>query len=153
MKKILTICAIIFATALAFTSCAKECFECQYPGQDQDGDGYPDNNGENGNDDGYNSYYYYVTKASSFQTVEVDIDGYCDGIGTEIWTVVTVFSDPIENTGQYSVVVQHKVTNDQFNFDGNAYYQTSIGSLDAYYACNWSGTFDLPYDELLSWWK
>jgi hypothetical protein len=147
MKKILTICAIIFATALAFTSCAKECYECQYPGQDQDGDGFPDNNGENGNNSGdYTTSYYYITEYSSFEKIDVDVDGYCDGFGLETWTIVTVFD---ENDDPYTVVYTKSLDENQFNFD--KVYWASIRSLDNYYSCNWSANFNLPAEELIGW--
>lgn len=153
MKKIITICAIIFATALAFTSCAKECFECQYPGQDQDGDGYPDQGDGTNNETGFG--YYYITEASSFQSIEVDIssDGYCDGWGTETWTIVTLYSDPVNNTGSYKFTVTHKVDKSNFNFSNGTFYSTDLGSLDVYYNCTWSGPFDPTDGELFGWWK
>lgn len=163
MKKITLILTVAIATLFMATGCQKTCYdqygyemECPPPGSDCGcGDNGSNNNGTGDNGNYNNSYYYYITRASSFELVEVDVsdDGQCDGLGTETWTIVTVFEDPIENIGPYTVVVPHMVTENQFNFNNDSFYQTSIRSLDQYYNCNWSGSFDLPYDELLSWWK
>jgi hypothetical protein len=167
MKKITLLLSVAIATLFMATGCQKTCYDqngyetqCPPPGSDcgcndQNGDGYPDDDTNNNNNGGYGTSYYYITEASSFESIDVDVseDGQCDGDGTETWTIVTVFEDPIENIGQYSVVVPYHITESQFNFSNDSFYQTTIRSLDQYYNCNWSGSFDLPYDELLSWWK
>ncbi len=155
MKKITLLLSVAIATLLMATGCQKTCYECQYPGQDQDGDGFPDTpdngeNGDNGNNGGYGITTYYITPLSSFETIEVDVDGYCDGYGTETWTVVKVFETEFSEGGYFVVYTSH-LTESQFNFSNREYYYASVGTLDNIWSCGWNTIFDPPQDELKEW--
>jgi len=167
MKKVILIFAVAIATMATFSSCQKEYMCTDQNGQvyDCDANGNPtgsdcgctDSGDGTFGDDGWGGEYgkYYLTKASSFEAVEVDISGACDGKGTETWTMVTLFSDPYENTGPYTVVYTTLITREQFGFsnDTNRFFSTSLRDLDNFYSCAWDVNFDLPFTELLSWWE